>query len=153
LNRDQTSVRFESHEDFLEMEATIEEDASLQSLGDAYVTVLVQASGFRGHNDLWVQRESLEAFVTQLDALNRNLSGEARLSGISPDELELVIRAVTSRGHVAISGSTDYFIQSDNGRHWHSVSFGFEFEPGQMTTALWHSWLSRYASDTSRPAR
>jgi len=149
LNDDRPILRIESGSDFLELDATIEEEPTLQSLGDAYVTVIVQAGGFGGRNDLWVQREQIEEFVAQLAALDRNLSGEARLSAPSPDELELVVRAVTSRGHVALCGTTRYFIQRENGRYWHAVSFGFEFEPSQIATALRHSWLSRYASDES----
>jgi len=38
-------------------------------------------------------------------------------------------------------GSTGHFIRDDNARHWHSVSFGFELEPGQMANAIRHSWL------------
>lgn len=146
---DSAMLRFERHGDLFEMGATIEEDASLQSKGDAYVTVLVQSGRFRGHNDLWVQREALRDFAAQLAALDRDLSGEARLSGVSPDELELVVRAVTSRGHVALSGRTGYFIQGDHGRYWHSVSFGFEFDPGQLSGVLRHSWLARYAAGSS----
>ena len=55
-------LRFWEGEDYFEMDVTPEEDAGLQSYGDAYVTVEVNSSGFRGHNDVWVSAESLRGF-------------------------------------------------------------------------------------------
>jgi hypothetical protein len=114
--------------------------------GDAYVQIAVRSNGFVGHNDLWLQREQLAQFAKQLVALDRTLKGEATLSSISPNELEVTVRSVSSRGNVAVQGSTGYFVQGENAHFWHSVSFGFEFEPGQLAAALKESWLRQYVA-------
>ena len=141
-----TTLRFQGQCHSLEIDATIEEDASLQSLGDAFVQVSIRSSGFVGHNDLWLHRGDLTQFVRQLGELDRSLKGEARLCSISPNELELVVRSVSSRGNVAVSGNTGHSVQSENAAFWHSVTFGFEFEAGQLSEALQSSWLGQYVA-------
>lgn len=141
-----TTLRFQGQGQSLEIDASIEADGSLQSLGDAYATVSVRSSGFTGHNDLWLHQEAIALFARQLAELDRSLKGEAKLSSISPNELELLVRAVSSKGHVAVSGATGYWVQSENAEFWHSVSFGFEFEQVQLSEALRGSWLRQYVA-------
>ena len=108
-------LRFEAHGHWLELAASIEQDTSLQSLGDAYVQVSLHSEGFAGYNNLWLQREQIAQFAKQLATLDRILKGEARLSSISPNELGLTVRAVSSRGNVAVLGSTGYLVRGENG--------------------------------------
>lgn len=135
----------QGHENSIQISASIEEDASLSSLGDAYVQISISSSGFKGHNDLWIQSDELRQFYVDLAALDRTLRDEAKLTSMSPDELELTIRNVSSRGHLAVSGKTGYLVRSENTETWHSVSFGFEFEPSLLSRALTDSWLEHYA--------
>jgi hypothetical protein len=135
----------QGHENSIEISASIEEDASMPSLGDAYVQIAISSSGFMGHNDLWIQSDELRQFCAGLAALDRTLRGEAKLSSMSPDELELTIRSVSLRGHLAVSGKTGYLVRSENTETWHSISFGFEFEPSLLSRALTDSWLRNYA--------
>ena len=139
-------LRFWQGENHFELAVSPEEDASLQSYGDAYVTVEVRSSSFRGHNDLWVSGESLRGFCRALVALEASRRGAAELESISPDELRLKVHSVSSRGHVAVSGKTGYLIQHESGGFWHSVEFGFEFDPSQLSTATMLPWVSRYAA-------
>ena len=141
---DESVLRFGTHENFVEVGAVVERDLTLQSHGDVRLLVLVRSNGFSGHNDLWVQRDALIAFAAQLAGLDSLLSGKAKLSSISPGELELVIRSVSTRGHIGVAGSTGYRIQSENATYQHSVSFWFEIEPSQLSAALQRSWLSQY---------
>lgn len=146
---DESALRFGAQDNFVEITASIERDPLLPSFGDARLSILVHSNGFSGRNELWVQREGLIAFATQLADVDRTLSGEARLGSISPDELELGVRAVSSRGHVAVAGSTGRRLRGDHSSHRHSVSFGFEFESMQLSAALRNSWLSHYAPASS----
>jgi len=141
---DESALRFGTQDNFVEITASVEGDPSLPSFGDARLSILVDSNGFTGRNNLWVQREGLIAFATQLAKVDRTLAGDAKLSSISPDELELVVRAVSSRGHIAVVGSTGHRLQGENSSYQHAVSFGFEFEPSQLSVALRHSWLSQY---------
>ena len=139
-------LRFWQGEDYFELAVAPEEDASLQGHGDAYVTVEVRSNGFGGHNDLWVSAESLRGFCRALVALEASRRGAAELESISPDELHLKVSSITSRGHVAVSGKTGYLVQQESGGFWHSVEFGFEFDPSQLTSAAALPWVSRYAA-------
>ena len=142
----ESMLRFWQGENYFELEVAPEEDASLQSYGDAYVTVEVSSNGFRGHNDLWVSAESLRGFCRALVALEASRRGAAELESISPDELRLKVHSVTSRGHVAVSGKTGHLIQHESGGFWHSVEFGFEIDPSQLASATKLPWVARYAA-------
>ncbi|MDX2220568.1 MAG: hypothetical protein SF172_16235 [Burkholderiales bacterium] len=115
-----------------------------QGNGDVYVLISVSSSGYSGKNDLWVDGEALRSFVVQLADLNQSLKGKATLQSMSPGELELTIQSVSSRGHLAVSGSTGYQVLGENSSWWHSVTFGFEFEQSQLQEAIKRSWLNSY---------
>lgn len=134
-----------SGDDFFEMGVAIEEDQMLSSHGDAYVTVKVQSKGFSGHNDLWVLAEAMQSFCSALIKLEKNLQGEAHLEAISPGELELKVRSVNSRGGIGVVGTTGYQVQDEGREYRHAVSFGFEFEPSQLSVAVQLPWVKRYA--------
>jgi hypothetical protein len=139
-------LRFSDGQNYFEMGVAIEEDRALPSHGDAYVTVKVQSEGFNGHNDLWVLAAALTTFCRSLVQLNSSLKGEALLEAMSPKELELKVCSVSSRGHLAVEGSTGYNVQGRNGySYWHAVSFGLEFEPSQLAAAVALPWVQRYA--------
>lgn len=140
-----TVLRFSDSLNFFEMSVAIEEDRTLQSFGDAYVMLKIESKGFSGHNDLWVLGTELAKFCKALLVLERDLKGAAELQSISPNELELKVMAVTSRGHVAVAGSTGYDVQLGNSTQWHSVAFGFEFDQTQLSQALAIPWVRRYA--------
>lgn len=103
---------------------------------DAYITIRVQSSGFVGSNDLWVDGADFKSFCLQLVELERARKGEARLSSISPDELNLTIKAIDSLGHVAVIGTTGYAVQGGQQMYEHGVTFGFEFDPSQLAAAV-----------------
>ncbi|RYH43526.1 MAG: hypothetical protein EON54_17255 [Alcaligenaceae bacterium] len=136
---------FSNGEDFLEMHLQVEEDSSLPSHGDAYVTMRVASAGFTGHNDFWIQADALRNFAADLVRLDGSLSGQANLESISPNELNLTVRSVSSRGHLAIAGSLGYEVRRENSTFWHSAAFGFEFEPAQLAMACQHDLVRRYA--------
>lgn len=141
-----SALRISNGDNFLEIGLAIEEDHTLPSHGDAYITLNVQSGGFAGHNDLWAQSESMSAFCRALIALNETIKGEAVLESISPGELVLKVFSFNSRGGIAVEGSTGYHIIGENREFWHSVSFGFEFEQTQLSTLVQLPWVKRYAA-------
>jgi|GEM_PF-2402997 len=140
------TLRFRQGENYFELFVMPEEDPALQNYGDAYATVDICSNGFRGRNDLWVSAASLREFCQALIMLEATRRGAAELESISPDELNVKVHSTTSRGHVAVSGKTGYLIQHENGGFWHSIEFGFEFDPSQLASATKLPWVSRYAT-------
>ncbi len=141
-------LRFDNQEDFLEIDLATQETADLASRGDAYLTIRVSSGGFAGHNDLWVLAVGLQSFCQSLVALEHDRRGQAVLESMSPDELRIVVRSVDSRGHMAVEGSTGYGLQRENSRPWHSVAFGFEFDPSQLVRAVSVDWVRRNAQQS-----
>jgi hypothetical protein len=138
-------LRFSNGNNFFEMEVPLVEDVSVQSVNGAVVVLRVQSNGYSGMNDLWVHAPDLGNFASQLIELEHSLRGEARLVSMSPNELELRVFAASSRGHLAVHGSTGQLVQGENQEYWHSVSFGFEFELGQLSAAITEPWVRRGA--------
>lgn len=141
------SLRFETGMNYVQLDAQVEDDASLQSFGDLLITLNVCSNGFAGNNEVWIQREEAEGFYRAMALLEESLQGQVTLTSMSPGELTLNVLSVSRRGHIAVSGSTGYIVRTENAEFSHSVAFGFEFELTQLTTALRESWISRYASD------
>lgn len=143
------SLRFSNGEDFVELHLQVDEDSSLPGHADAYVTMRVASAGFTGHNDFWIHADALRNFAANLVGLDGSLSGQAHLESISPNELNLMVRSVSSRGHLAIAGSLGYEVRRENSAFWHSAAFGFEFEPAQLALACRHDLIRRYAGHLS----
>jgi len=56
-------LRFENHEDFVEINLASQETANLPSQGDGSVNIRVSSAGFTGHNDAWVAAHTLCSFA------------------------------------------------------------------------------------------
>lgn len=136
-------LRFANAGNFFEMKVPLVEALSLHSVNGAVVVLNVSSNGYSARNDLWVHEPALRNFGTALTALERSLRGEAKLESISPNELNLRVFAASSRGHLALDGSTGQYVQGENGRYWHSLSFGFEFELAQLTSAIAEHWVPK----------
>lgn len=134
-------LRFSSGDSFLEMEVPLVEDVSVHSVSGAVVVLRVRSNGYSGMNALWVHAPDLKAFASGLVQLERSLRGEARLVSMSPNELELRVYAASSRGRLAVHGTTGQLVQGENKSFWHSVTFGLEFEPGQLSNAISEPWV------------
>ncbi|MEN3111987.1 hypothetical protein ACFONG_19470 [Uliginosibacterium paludis] len=133
-----------NHENFFEMFVAVEEESKLPSFGDARLEVSASSQGFEGKAAAWAHAEEMKNFCLGLVTLNQTLSGEAKLSSMSPNELELIVFASNSRGHLAVEGSMGHHFIAENGSFWHSVSFGFEFEASQLASAVKSPWVQRY---------
>lgn len=134
------TFRLTHAEDFIEL-TILEVADSPEATGDARLQVEVWSSGFSGKSDAWVDSESLREFCRDLLGLEQTMSGEARLASMSPSELQLVIKAVDSLGHFAVAGSVGRQVYAERGSIFHSVAFGFEFEPDQLRAASSVDWV------------
>jgi hypothetical protein len=114
--------------------------------GDVRLSVNVRSHGFTGNTDVWVMQEELAAFIRDITTLNTSLAGSATLRSISPGELELQVLAVSSRGHLAVQGTLGYHVYERERMYWHSVAFGFEFEPTQLEAAASARWVAESAA-------
>lgn len=134
-------LRFHDQTDFVEIDVASEEDPG----GDVYLTLRVSSSGFEGHNDLWVLGSEFTAFCVALRHLEKERRGEAKLTGMSPEELTLVLRSIDSKGHMIVEGHTGYSIQRSVTRPFHCVHFGIEFDPSQLEATKHVPWISKRA--------
>ncbi len=68
-------LRLENHEDFVEIDLASQDKSDLPSQGDGYLTIRVSTAGFAGHNNAWVQADSLRSFCRALIDLERDRRG------------------------------------------------------------------------------
>jgi hypothetical protein len=113
--------------------------------GDAYVTIAVESCGFAGRNDLHVVADAFHAFCTSLISLQRTLKGEARLTGVIPNELDIVLAPANALGHIVVKGHTGYDVQMAHTSYWHAVHFGFQVDPTQLDAAVKVPWVTEHA--------
>lgn len=139
------TIRFSHADDYIELNI-VEVEELPQVAGDTRMLVEVQSSGFKGDNDVWVSVGSFLDFCSSLVELAEKRSGEAQLESISPNELDLVIRPVDSVGHFGVFGTTGYHVIREHGSVFHSVSFGFEFDPAQLRDASRIDWVKANVS-------
>jgi hypothetical protein len=138
-------LRFEDHEDFVEIALASKDTGDFRSTGDTYLTIRISSHGFVGENQVWVLGPILRSFCQSLIALEHNRQGEAILGSISPGELRLSIRSIDHRGHMSIEGITGYEVQRENSKARHSIEFGFEFDPSQLLRATSADWVKANA--------
>jgi hypothetical protein len=87
--------------DFLE----IERAASDVDGYDIWLRVCVQFRGFSAEIDTWVLRAAWLGFAQHLGVLEERRQGEAKLEGMSPDELSITIRSTDRAGHMGVEGT------------------------------------------------
>lgn len=138
-------MRIENRDNHFEVCVAIEEDHSLPSLDDAYLSLDFSSHGFAGANELWVTSPALVAFCEALVALAESGEGEARLDSRQPGELSLRIYAMAPGGPLAIEGATGYSISAPHGAFWHEARFGFEIERWQLAAAVRQPWVQAHA--------
>jgi len=113
--------------------------------GDAYVTVKIDSRGYSGENDLHVLAGVFKKFCTDILELQKTLKGKAVLESVSPGELSIEIQPDGDLGHMVVHGRCGYHVQTARHANWHSVEFGFEFDPQQLDKAIKVGWVKKYA--------
>lgn len=135
-------MKIESEGNYIELEIQLETESSLSSYGDALIGIVISSNGYQGKNQVWVAKQELESFYESLLSLERDRSGEAVLTSMSPGELFLRIFSYDRRGHMAIEGETGHYIIGDVGFN-HAVKFGFTIEPEQLVKISKAKWVSQ----------
>ena len=87
--------------DFLEIEPA----ASDMDGYDVRLLVRVQFRGFSAEIETWVLRVAWLGFAQHLGVLEERRQGEAKLEGMSPDELSITIRSTDRAGHMGVEGT------------------------------------------------
>jgi len=124
-------ITLKNENSLLEIVFDIQEN-DLPSNEDVYLSIKVESNGFSGKNDLWVLSAEFESFCHNLKLLEEKRKGAARLTSISPNELDIEVFSVDNLGHMAVEGNTGYTVDNFN----HTVTFGFEFDPYYLTESI-----------------
>ena len=116
-----------------ELEITVHEVEPPMSprAGDFRAIVRVSTRGFDGTNEhVWVAADDFQRFVEAVRVLERDRRGEAQLTSLSPDDLELSIRVRDRAGHVTASGFVGRTSCGSSGEFVTArVGFSFDVDP------------------------
>jgi hypothetical protein len=80
----------------------------------------------------WLEWPDVQAFLSELGALVRDAKGEAKLFAMSPEDFELVVASLDSRGHFGVTFSIGSRLHSENGQFQCSLHGGLEVEYSQI---------------------
>ena len=138
------SLRLTNGEAVFEVDPSFEEDALLPSHGDARLVLRVRSHGYAAESFAWIGRDELAAFLRDVKTLDERSSGGVTLESLSPNELRLSLVAIDGLGHFAAEGTFGRRIHDVNAEFWHSISFGFELDRGQIQEVL--AWASSNAA-------
>jgi hypothetical protein len=104
------------------------------------VHVEVAANGFSGQAcEVWFWLAELRGFVDALERLERDRSGEAILTSMSPNEFILTIRVADRAGHVVLRATLQwpvYGVLPQGGSVDHRVELGFALDPTMLPRVL-----------------
>jgi hypothetical protein len=84
----------------------------------------------------WLEWPDVEAFVSELAPLVRDIKGEAKLYAMSPEDFELVVGNLDSRGHFGINFAVGSQVHTDNGQFRCGLRGGLEVELSQVEALL-----------------
>ena len=87
----------------------------------------------------WLEWPDVEAFISELATLVREVKGEAKVYAMSPEDFELVVANLDSRGHFGINFTVGSRLHTDNGQFQCGLRGGLEVDLGQVEALL--QWL------------
>ena len=124
----------ESREQRLELDTNEYTDHVYPSIS---VVASVTDGAFSGANpSVWIAVESLDSFLSELRSLERTRRGSARLEGMSPKELDLVIESVDGAGHCHLRYTISRMTFTAAGTSVHSVSGSFDLDSELLVSLL-----------------
>ena len=104
------------------------------------VHVELAGNGFTGRaREVWFWLATLRDFVDALERLERDRSGEAILTSMSPNEFLLTIRVADRAGHAVLGAILQwpvYGVLPHGGPFDHSVLLGFALDPTMLPRIL-----------------
>lgn len=94
----------------------------------------VHLHGFSGRVEVWVERLAVTDFASALKKLEETRSGEARLQGEDPEDLELKVSSLDRVGHMLLEFKvTCLTVVGDKARQMPvQLTGGFELDPGLL---------------------
>ena len=126
---------FHNKENKIELIINVDE-SDLACKDAAQVSVKVSSNGYSGNNIVWIMHEQLLNFYNEMKLLERQRKGVATLNGITEDEIVIKVYSLNNRGHMAVKGKTGYYSYEEDEQFYHSVEFGFQFDPSQLVEAV-----------------
>ena len=143
-------IHFHDQNDSFEFALAMQEGDETPAEGDACVTLKIVSAGFAGYNHLWVEARSLRKFCRDLLRLAKERQGSAKMEGMGPDEMEIVVvRSIDALGHMIVEGTTGRKVQGERGLRLHSITFGFEFDPSQLNEVERVPWVVHNAGQVA----
>lgn len=99
-------------------------------------------------SNAWLEWPDIQAFVTELEALNHSLDGKAELAAMSPRDFSLTVENLDSKGHIGVSFTIGATAVTDNWKFQSNVSGGIEVLPSEVASLL--AWFkSVIANETA----
>jgi hypothetical protein len=111
---------------------TVQGDSS----GDFLVSIEARSEGFAGHADGHVVGADWQQFVNDLWRLEKTRQGTASFVSAYPDEFNLTVRAIDSRGHMGVMGMLRYRRVGVEDWPQQQLYFAFEFDPSRLTSLI-----------------
>ena len=99
------------------------------------ISATVQAYSARSVK-AWLEWPDVEAFIAELVVVVREVRGEAKLYAMSPENFELVVSNLDSRGHFGINFTVGSRLHTDNGQFQCVMRAGLEVELSQVEALL-----------------
>jgi len=111
--------------------------AQSPSQPDLQVEVSTSVNSYAAHEvRAWLEWPDVEAFISELTTLVREVKGEAKLYAMSPEDFELAISSLDSCGHFGLTFAVGSRIHTQNGQFLCSLRGGFEVELSQVEALL-----------------
>jgi hypothetical protein len=104
---------------------------------DLHVEASATVNAYAAHEvRAWLEWPDLEAFLAELATLVREFKGEAKLYAMSPEDFELVVANLDSRGHFGITFAIGSRVHTENGQFQCGLRGGLEVELSQVEALL-----------------
>jgi hypothetical protein len=111
--------------------------AQCASKPDLHVEVSARVKAYAAHEvRAWLEWPDVEAFISELTTLVCEVKGEATLYAMSPEDFELVVANLDSRGHFGIKFSVGSLVCTDNSQFQCGLRGGLEAELSQVEALL-----------------
>jgi len=85
---------------------------------------------------VWLEWPDIEAFISELTVLVRELKGEAKLFAMSPEDFQLVLSNLDTLGHFGLNFAVGSRCQTGNGQIQCSLQAGLEVELSHLKSLL-----------------
>ncbi len=111
--------------------------AQSASQPDLHVEVSATVKTYSAHDvRAWLEWPDVEAFISELTTLVREVKGEAKLYAMSPEDFGLVVANLDSLGHFGINFAVGSRIHTGNGQFKCGLRGGLEIELSQVEALL-----------------